>query len=186
MHTKTIAIFIWAGFVPVAGASTIIQSGGNSRASVPLGFYAPYGTIGPSTSFARDGIIRGSVTMPANPADLELFTLPNLAAGTYYLVLDSPTPDSAWQYNFPFLSNYTAAPGVAFLGEQQSQFGSIDAAYTAGSTFSRLNIPVEFAVTGTPSPVPEPGLFPPIGLLIAGLAVLRRRRGRPGQGTRRG
>lgn len=215
MNPKTIAIsiFIGAGLVQLAAASTIIQSSGNSEASVPLGFYAPYGTatvyavswnqssayrnvavfanlfnggggtvdytlataIGPSTSFAQDGIIRGSVTTPANPADVQLFTLPGLAAGTYYLVLDSPTPNSAWQYNFPFLSNYTTAPGVSFRGDQQAQFGSIDTAYTAGSSFSGIGYPVEFAVTGTPSPTPEPGFLPVIGLLMIGLALRRAR-----------
>ncbi|HKE21783.1 MAG TPA: hypothetical protein VKB88_05290 [Bryobacteraceae bacterium] len=215
--TIAISILICAGLVQPAGASTIIQSSGNSEASVPLGYYAPYGTatvyavcwtqssaysnvavfanlfnaggggtvdymlttaIGESTSLAQDGIIRGSVTTPANPTDLELFTLPDLAAGTYYLVLASPTPGSAWQYNFPFLSNYTAAPGVSFLGDQESQSGSIDTAYTAGSTFAPISFPVEFSVTGTPSSVPEPGFIPPIGLLMIGLALHRVRTGK--------
>jgi len=35
---------ICAVIVQIAGASTIIQSSGNSEASVPLGYYAPYGT----------------------------------------------------------------------------------------------------------------------------------------------
>ena len=216
MHPKTVAlsIFICASLVQLAGASTIIQSSGNSLASVPLGYYPPYGTatvyavswiqssaysnvavfanlftaggggtvdytlataIGPSTSFAQDGIIEGSVTAPANPTDLELFTLPDLAAGTYYLVLDSPDLNTAWQYNFPYQSNYTTAPGVSFLGDQQSQFASIDTAYTAGSTFSGVNIPVEFSVTGTPS-VPEPSFFPAIGLLMVVAVVFHARR----------
>lgn len=219
MQLKSMAMSIWicAGFVQLAGASTIIQSSGNSEASVPLGFYAPYGTstvfavswsqtsaynnvavfanlftaggggtvdytlttaIGPSTSFAQDGIIRGSVAPPANPTDVELFTLPELAAGTYYLVLDSPTPNSAWQYNFPFQSNYTTAPGVSFLGDQQSQFGSIDSAFTAGSTFSPINISVEFSVTGTPSPVPEPSFFAAVGLLMIGMGICQVRNGK--------
>jgi len=216
MHAKTIVVplLMWAGLVQLAGAATIIQSSGNSEASVPLGYYSPYGTatvfavswsqssaysnvavfanlfnaggggtvdytlataIGPSTSFAQDGIVQGSVATPANPTDLELFTLPELAAGTYYLVLDSPTPGSAWQYNFPFQSNYTTAPGVSFQGDQQSQFGSIDGAYTAGSTFSAINFPVEFSVTGSPSPVPEPNFCLVLGLLLIAMAVHSRR-----------
>lgn len=214
MHPKILAlsIFIWAGMALPAGASTIIQSSGNSEASVPLGFYAPYGTatvyavswsqssayrnvavtanlfnaggggtvdytlataIGPSTSFAQDGIVRGSVATPANPTDLTLFTLPELGAGTYYLVLDSPTANSAWQYNFPFTSNYTAAPGVSFRGDWQAQFGAIDSAYTAGSAFSGISFPVEFSVTGTAAAVPEPSYLPMAGLLMIGLAAGR-------------
>ena len=46
MQAKTIllSMFLCASVVPVAGAATIIQSSGNSEASVPLGFYAPYDT----------------------------------------------------------------------------------------------------------------------------------------------
>ncbi|HEV2355065.1 MAG TPA: hypothetical protein VGR89_12535 [Puia sp.] len=217
MYLKAICIvtFTCAGLVPLAGASTIIQSSGDSLASVPLGFYAPYGTatvyavswtqdsaysdvsvfanlftaggggtvnytlttaIGPSTSFAQDGIIQGTVTTPANPADVDLFTLPTLAAGTYYLVLDSPIPNTAWQYNFPFASSYTTAPGVSFDGDQESQFGAIDSAYTAGSTFSAIGYPVEFSVTGTSSAAPEPGFLAPVGIVMIGLAVWARRK----------
>lgn len=218
LRTAGIATLVWAAVTQVASASTIILSSGNSEASVPLGYYAPYGTstvyavgwnesssysnvavfanlfsvggggtvdytlataIGPSTSFAQDGIVKGSVTLPANPTDVELFTLPELAAGTYYLVLDSPTPNSAWQYNFPFQSNYTTASGVSFLGDQQAQFGAIDSAYTAGSAFSSIGYPVEFSVTGTPSTVPEPNLLAGMGFVLAGISVghyLRARR----------
>lgn len=211
------ASFICAA-VQIAGASTIIQSSGNSAASVPLGYYAPYGTatvfavswsqsssysnvavfanlfnpdgggtvnytlataIGPSTSFAQDGIIRGSVTTPANPADLELFTLSNLAAGTYYLVLDSPTPNDSWQYNYPFQPNYTTAPGVSFLGDQQAEFSAIDTGYTAGSAFSSIGYPVEFSVTATQSAVPEPNFLAGIGLVLSAM-VIRCFRGRQG------
>jgi hypothetical protein len=203
---------ICAALAQVAGAATIIQSSGDSGASVPLGFYAPYGTatvyavswsqsssysnvtvsanlfnvggggtvdytlataIGPGSSFSQDGIVHGAVGTPANPTDVTLFTLGNLAAGTYYLVLDSATPNSAWQYNFPFQSNYTSAPGVTFLGDQQAQFGSINSAYTAGSAFSPINYPVEFSVTGTPSAVPEPNLFG--GIALIGMAMAMRR-----------
>jgi len=177
MRAIGIVSFFCAVLVPMAGASTIVQSTGNSEATVPLGFYAPYGTatvfgvswnqssaytnvavfanlfnvggggtvdytlataIGPASSFSADGITRGSVTIPANPTDVELFTLPKLAAGRYYLVLDSPTPNSGWQYNFPFQSNYTTAAGVSYLGGLQAQFGNIDTAYTAGSSFSGI------------------------------------------------
>ena len=207
---------ICAAMAQMAGASTIIQSSGNSGASVPLGFYAPYGTatvyavswsqsssysnvsvfanlfnpggggtvdytlttaIGPSTSFAQDGIIRGSVTTPANPADLELFTLTSLAAGTYYLVLDSPTPNASWQWGFPFQPNYTTAPGVSFLGDRQAQFTVIDSAYTAGSGFSGIGYPVEFSVSGTQATVPEPNFLAGVGLIMIAAAI-RRHRGR--------
>lgn len=217
MQLKTIAnvSFIGAAVVQLASASVIVQSSGNSQASVPLGYYAPYGTatvyavswsqssaytdvdvfanlfnaggggivdytlttaIGPTTSFALDGIVSGSVTTPANPADVELFQLPALGAGTYYLVLDSPTPGSAWQYNFPFQPSYTTAPGVTFLGDQQAQFTAINNSYTAGSSFSTIGYPVEFEVTGSPSStVPEPNYFAAIGLALVGVAAALRK-----------
>ncbi len=219
MRLRAIGImsFLCAVLGPIAGASTIVQSSGNSEATVPLGYYAPYGTatvfgvswnqssaysnvavfanlfnsggggtvdytlataIGPASSFAADGIIRGSVTLPASPTDVELFTLPKLAAGRYYLVLDSPTANSGWQYNYPFQSNYTTAPGVTYLGGLQAQFGNIDSAYTAGSSFSGIGYPVEFSVTGTPAAAPEPNLLGGIGLVLIGMVTLLRKRER--------
>lgn len=217
MHRKAIAkaSLIGAAIVQLASASIIVQSSGNSLASVPLGYYAPYGTatvyavswtqnstytnvdvsanlfnaggggivdytlttaIGPTTSFALDGIVSGSVTTPANPADVDLFRLPALGAGTYYLVLDSPTAGSAWQYNFPFLPSYSAGPGVSFLGDQQAQFAAINNSYAAGSSFSTIGYPVEFEVTGSPSaPVPEPNFFAEIGLALLGVATALRK-----------
>lgn len=218
MRVREIGIlsFICAVLGPMAGAATIVQSSGNSEATVPLGFYAPYGTatvfgvswsqssaytnvavfanlfnaggggtvdytlataVGPASSFAADGIIRGSVTLPANPTDIELFTLPELAAGRYYLVMDSPTPNSGWQYNFPFHPNYTTASGVSYLGGLQAQFGNIDSAYTAGSTFSGIGYPVEFSVTGNPAAAPEPNLLSGIGLALIGMVTLLHKRG---------
>jgi len=207
------ASFICAVLIQLGAASTIIQSAGNSEASVPLGFYAPYNTptvfavswtqtssyndvsvfanlftpgggavdytlttaVGPNTSFAQDGIVSGSVSTPANPTDVELFTLPTLAAGTYYLVLDSPAANTSWQYNFPYQAagNYTTAPGVTFLGDQQAQFTSINTSYTPGSTFSTVVLPVEFSVTGTAAP--EPRLSAGIGLALVGMAILLRK-----------
>jgi len=213
------AILACAALAPLAGAGTIIESAGNSEASVPLGYYAPYGTatvfavgwtqtsaytnvdvfanlfspgsgggtanyalvtaFGPATSFAQDGIIEGTVNTPANPSDVELFTLPELGPGTYYLVLASNT--AAWQYNYPFQSNYTKDSGVTFLGDQQAQFSNIDTNYAPGSSFSGIGYPVEFAVTGTAAAAaaPEPGYEAAIGFaLVAFATVLRRVRAR--------
>jgi expansin (peptidoglycan-binding protein) len=217
MQLKTIAkaTFIGAAMVQLASASIIVQSSGDSLASVPLGYYAPYGTatvyavswsqssaytnvdvsanlfnaggggtvdytlttaIGPNTSFALDGIVSGSITTPANPTDVDLFQLPALGAGTYYLVLDSPTAGSAWQYNFPFLPSYTTGLGVSFLGDHQAQFAAINNSYTAGSSFSTIGFPVEFEVTGSPSaPVPEPNFFAGIGVALLGVAAALRK-----------
>ncbi|HZU28758.1 MAG TPA: PEP-CTERM sorting domain-containing protein [Bryobacteraceae bacterium] len=197
-----------------AGATTIIQSAGNSQSSEPLGYYAPYASdgltpmvyavewtqnatytgvdffanlftvgspgtanyalvtaIGPGTSFAADGIARGSVTTPTNPTDVDLFHLGSLGPGTYYLVLDSPVPNTAWQYNYPIQGNYTTAPGVTFVGDQWSYGASINSGYTAGSNFSGTSLPVEFAVTGTMA-TPEPATFGVIGIGLIGVAVL--------------
>jgi hypothetical protein len=200
----------------VAGATTIVQSAGNSEASVPLGYYTPYassgmtpivfavgwtdtsdyvdvnvfanlftpgspGTVnyelvtalGPGTSFAADGIVRGTATTPANPTDVSLFHLSFLQAGTYYLVLDSPVPNTSWQYNFPFQTNDTTAPGVSFLGDQYSFGASINTAYTPGSSFSGIGYPVEFSVTGTAA-TPEPATFAVMGMALIGLSIALR------------
>jgi len=202
-----------------ANATTIVQSSGNSEASVPLGYYAPYASsgqtpivyavewsqdttynnvdvsanlftpgspgtvdytlvtaIGAGTTFAADGIVRGTVTTPTNPADVNLFQLSSLGPGTYYLVLDSPVADTSWQYNVPIQGSYTTAAGVAFLGDQWSSGSSIDSGYTAASSFSGTSLPVEFAVTGTAA-TPEPATFALTGIALAvGLMCLRRKR----------
>jgi hypothetical protein len=205
-----------------AGATTIVQSSGNSGASVAIGYYAPYapygltpalytvawtqtsnytnvdlfanlftvgsrGTvdytlvtgIGPGTSFASNGILRGSVATPTNPADVDLFHLDSLAPGTYYLVLDSPTANTAWQYNYPFQSSLTMDTGVTYLGSQWSAGSAINALYMAGSTFSGISYPVEFRVSGTTA-TPEPTTFALTGMLLVGLSPsgARRRKSR--------
>jgi hypothetical protein len=205
---------VWLLLAGTAGASTILQSIGNSEASEPLGYYAPYaasgitpivyavewsqtstftsvdvyanlftpgspGTvdytlvtgIGSGTTFAANGIVQGSVATPTNPAEVDLFHLNSLGPGTYYLVLDSPVPNTSWQYNFPIQGNYTMAVGVTFLGDQWSSGASIDTAYTAGSSFSSTSLPVEFLVTGTMA-TPEPGTFGVTGLVIVGAGIL--------------
>ncbi len=212
----------------LAGASTIVQSTGNSEASEPLGYYAPYapygitptvyavewtqtsaftnvdvfanlftpgspGTvdyslvtaIGPGTTFAADGIVHGSATTPTNPTDVDLFHLSSLGPGTYYLVLDSPVPNTSWLYNYPFQGNYTTAPGVAFIGDQWSSGAAINSAYTPGSSFSGTSIAVEFQVTGT-AVTPEPATFGVTGLAIAGAVMftLRKRKRRLYQSAR--
>jgi hypothetical protein len=210
-------LFACALFASAAGATTIIQSSGNSEASVPLGTYQPYlqfgmtpivyavewtdtsdytdvnvsanlftpgspGTvnyelvtaIGPGTSFAADGVVKGTVATPANPTDVSLFQLNFLKAGTYYLVLDSPVANTSWQYNFPFQSNYTTAPGVTFAGDQYSYGTSINTGYAPGSLFQGINYPVEFAVTGTVA-TPEPATFAGAGLALVWLSIAMRR-----------
>jgi hypothetical protein len=210
----------------LAGASTILQSSGNSEASEPLGYYAPYapygitptvyavewsqtsaftnvdvtanlftpgspGTvdyslvtaIGPGTSFAVDGIVQGTVTTPINPANVDLFQLSSLGPGTYYLVLDSPVPNTSWQYNFPIQGNYTTANGVTFIEDQWSSGTSINSAYTPGSTFSGTSLPVEFQVTGTAA-TPEPATWGVTGLAILGAVLFTLGRRRVCQGAR--
>jgi hypothetical protein len=215
------SLFACALVANIAGATTIVQSSGNSEASVPLGNYAPYvpygmtpivfavewtdtsdyanvnvfanlftpgspGTvnyelvtaIGAGTSFAADGVVRGTVTTPTNPTDVSLFQLSLLKAGTYYLVLDSPVANTSWQYNFPFQSNYTTDNGVTFLGNQYSYGTSINAGYAPASSFSAIGYPVEFSVTGTVV-TPEPSTFAVAGLALVTLSIaMRRLRGR--------
>jgi hypothetical protein len=205
-----------------AGATTIVQSNGNSDSSEPLGYYAPYvqygltptvyavewsqtatytnvdvtanlftagspgivdyslvTEIGTGTSFATSGIIQGSVTTPINPTNVNLFDLSSLGPGTYFLVLSSPVPDTAWQYNYPFQGNYSTAPGVTFLGDEESDASSIDSAYAPGSSFRGATVPVEFQVTGTLA-TPEPAPLGMCLIALAGLAVFTSRARRQG------
>lgn len=216
MTAKSIATSLAACFLlaHAAAASTIIQSSGDSEASEPLGYYAPYASsgitpivyavewtqtstydnvdvfanlftsggngtvdyslvtaIGPGTTFAADGIVHGSVTAPANPTDVQLFQLPSLGPGTYFLVLDSPTPNTSWDYNFPIQGSYAAASGVTFLGDDWSAGASIDTSYTPGSTFSGTTLPVEFLITGTLA-TPEPATFGLIGGALMGIGIV--------------
>jgi hypothetical protein len=207
--------------VQLAGASTIVQSIGDSEASEPLGYYAPYApygitptvyavewsqtsaftnidvsanlftpgspgmvdyslvtAIGPGTTFAANGIIDGSDPTPTNPANVDLFQLSSLGPGTYYLVLDSPVPDTSWQYNYPIQGNYTTAPGVTFIGDQWSSGASINSAYTPGSSFSGASLPVEFQVTGTAA-TPEPATLGVTGVAIMGAVMFTLRKRRP-------
>ena len=209
------SLFLCALLAQAAGATTIIQSSGNSGGTVPIGYYAPYapnltpvvyavgwtqtsdytdvnvfanlftpgspGTadyalvdaIGPGTSAATDVVARGTVTTPTNPTDVDLFHLTSLAAGTYYLVIDSPSPDTGWQYNYPFVGNYTTASGVSFLGDQWAYGALINAGYTPGSNFSGTSLPVEFSVTGTVA-TPEPATSGGVGMALVGVALLAR------------
>ena len=216
MNWKALAttMVLCGGLASRAGAGVIVESSGNSEASVPLGYYAPYGTatvyavswsqtssytnvdvfanlfnpggggtvdyalttaIGPDTSFAQDGIVEGSVSTPANPTDVELFQLPELGPGQYFLMLDSPTADASWQYNFPFQLNLTSAPGVTFQGSDEAQFSNIDNAYAPGSTFSGIGFGVEFEVTGAAVSTPEPRYDAAIGVVLLALAGLLRK-----------
>ncbi len=209
------SLFICAVLAQTAGAATIIESDGNSAASVPIGYYAPYaqynltpivfgpvgwtqtsdytdvdvfanlftpgspGTvnyalvdaIGPGTSFAANGIVRGTVTTPTNPSNVELFQLSSLAAGTYYLVLDSPVANTSWQYNYPFQSNFTMDNGVSYVGAGWAAGSSINTTYTPGSSFSGVSYPVEFLVTGNVA-TPEPATFAGTGLALVGLLLI--------------
>jgi hypothetical protein len=130
--------------------------------------------ISPGTSFAANGIVRGTATTPTNPTDVDLFHLNALAAGTYYLVLDSSVPNTGWQYNYPFQSNLTLDSGVSYVGGQSASGGSINTSYTAASSFSGANYPVEFRVTGTVA-TPEPTSFSLSGLAFVGLSWMLHR-----------
>lgn len=133
--------------------------------------------IGPGTSFAANGIVSGTVTTPTNPTDVLLFQLASLGPGTYYLVLDSPTPNTGWQYNFPFQSNFATDTGVSYLGSEWATGTNINTSYAPGSSFSGISYPVEFQVTGTVAS-PEPATFGGVAIALVGLTTLARRKNR--------
>jgi hypothetical protein len=133
--------------------------------------------IGTGTTFATSGIIQGSATTPTNPANVNLFDLSSLGPGTYFLVLSSPSPNTCWQYNYPFQGNYSTAPGVTFLGDDWSYGSSIDSAYAPGSSFSGATLPVEFQVTGTTA-APEPATLGMCLIALGGLAIFTSRKRR--------
>ncbi len=213
-----VGVFAWFLIAHSASADTIIQSAGNSEASEPLGFYAPYAAdgitpivyavewsqtatytnvdvtanlftpgssgsvnyalvtaIGPGSSFAADGIVRGSAVTPANPTDVDLFHLNSLGPGTYYLVLDSSVPDTSSQYNFPIQGNYTTASGVTFLGDDWAGGAAINSGYTPASNFDGTILPVEFAVTGRVATAPEPATAGLVALSLITVGIVSRR-----------
>jgi len=131
--------------------------------------YELVNAIGPGTSFLANGIARGTVSTPINPADVDLFHLSSLAKGTYYLVLDSTT--AAWLYNFPGTSALTLAPGVTNAGDFWAPGPAINGSYAPASSFSGIGFPVQFAVTGTAA-APEPATFAGTGLALLGAAMI--------------
>src|SRR5207245_574832 len=120
--------------------------------------YELVNAIGTGTSFAANGIVRGTATTPINPADVNLFHLASLAAGTYYLVLDSPVANTSWLYNYPGTGAYSMTQGVSFQGDFWAPGAAINGTYAPGSNFSGVNIPVQFSVTGSAA-APEPATF---------------------------
>ena len=148
------------GYQNVDVAATLFIAGGGDTLN-----YTLTDAIGPGTTFAQNGIKQGSITFDlANNAieSVDLFQLPFLAAGKYYLILDSPTPNSGWSYGYPLQPSYTTDTGVTFAGNYDAAGAGINPAYTAASSFGGVNLPVQFAVTGTAA-APEPSTFIPVG-----------------------
>jgi len=142
--------------------------------------YELVNAIGPGTSFAVNGLLRGTAITPINPADVLLFHVPLLRAGTYYLVLDSPVDNTSWLFGYQPDGTYNLAPGVSFQGDQWAYGTGINAAYTPASNFFSTVVPVQFAVIGTAA-APEPATAGGTGLVLMGFGLLlryiRRRKG---------
>jgi PEP-CTERM motif len=131
--------------------------------------------IGPGTSFAQDGIVQGSVTVPYTYGSVDLFQLPSLGPGTYFLVLDSPSNNTTWLYNYPIGANYVKDAGVSLVGNYVVLGSGIDNTYTPASSFTGYGFPTEFSVTGTLVPAPEPATLGLFGLSLIGVAVVTKR-----------
>lgn len=175
-YTPTVLALSWtqaSAFQNVAVSATLFDFDSNCGSSgCSYGGYVNYtfvNAIGPGTSYAANGIARGSTFVNDSIQSWQLFTLNSLNAGTYYLVLDSANQASAI-YQFQGTTTVTKAPGVTFNGTLWSNDGARDTGYTAASNFSGDNEPIEFSVTGDPvSTVSEPATFP---ILVVGLALL--------------
>ncbi len=137
-------------------------------------------SIGSGSSYATSGVAEGSVTALYDPGYVALVTLPSLGPGTYYLVLDSPSTDTGWSYGYPSGNSTIATdPSASFLGEYSSRGAFVDGGYTPGSTFfdSTPYVPLEFSVeSADPTGAPEPRAMLMVGLGLAGLGWLGRRR----------
>lgn len=182
-YTPTVLALSWtqnSAFQNVAVSATLFDFDSNcGSGSCSYGGYVNYtlvNAIGPGTSYTANGIARGSTFVNDSIQSWRLFTLNFLNPGTYYLVLDSSNQASAI-YQFQGTTTVTKAPGVTFNGTLWSNDGARDTSYTAASTFSGDNEPIEFSVTGDPvASVPEPATFPilVVGLVLLGLVARRR------------
>ncbi len=176
--TPTVAAVGWrqnTTFQNIDVAATLFIAGGGETLN-----YSLVNAIGPGTSFALNGITQGTIdfTDPFNTIrSADLFQLPSLGPGNYFLVLDSPTPNDGWSYGYSTSPPPITSPNVNFIGSYAA-FGPsvIDSAYTPVSNFNGINTGLEFTVTGTEAGAPEPSTA---GLLILGIACLlaARRRG---------
>lgn len=137
-----------------------------------LGGYVNYelvNAIGPGTSYAANGIAQGRTFIGDTIESETLFTLPYLAAGKYYLVLDGSGSLSLMYNSFgsPAPPPITG-DGVTFNGDFWSLADSRDTAYTPGSSFSPANLPGEFSVTAAGVATPEPAAW---ALVLIGLGI---------------
>lgn len=146
-----------------------------------LGGYVNYSlvnAVGPGTSFSANGITQGTVFIGDQIKDWQLFHLDSLAAGTYYLVLDS-SDTASLMINYP-PHPATTGTGVTLNGYYVSYAGQRDTAYTPGSSFSYTSEQPEFSITGTPeaAATPEPAnlSMAGAGLLFLGSLLYRRSR----------
>lgn len=129
--------------------------------------------IGPSATAASEVTAPTTVSVSGPASPYTLFTLPTLAAGTYYLVLSGDAGGQQLQWDFadgtPTVT--TATDTTLNTSGVADDFGdgTPNIAYPPGSTFAATTDPLLFDVFGTPlTAVPEPSPFAMLAILALG------------------
>ncbi len=173
-HNPGVGVVSWTQTSTFNGV-TIYASFFDSSQPASVNYYLVT-SIGSGTSFAADGIVEGSASIPANPASVKLGTVASLGPGTYYLVVDSSSAESSWDYGYPSGGAITTASGVTFNGIYSARGGFVNGSYSPASSFFTVHdvyLPLEFSVTA--SSTPEPATFATAALALLAFAGLRRR-----------
>jgi hypothetical protein len=165
-------------FYHVTISADVWEPSGNPVGTVN---YTLVTAIGSGASYATSGVAEGSATVLYDPGYVALTTLPSLGPGTYYLVLDSPSPNTVLDYDYPTGSSVlTTAPSVVFGGDYTSRGVFVNGGYTPGSSFFDVTAyePFQFSVVSagtSAAPEPSGSWLMALGILGVGVGLVRRR-----------
>jgi hypothetical protein len=130
--------------------------------------------IGPLATPASEVTAPVTVSVSGSMATYTLFSLPALAADTYYLVLTGD-PGAGLLWYFADSPTFTTAPGASIGTPGQADDGNSDAVYPPASTFATETDALLFDVNGAPlTAVPEASSLGMLALLgLAGICAER-------------